>query len=108
MHDVPVAVEAEAGIVRDLPRVPVEIPKRTGIAAVERFGRLARDLGAVQASLLDHLVDLRLRTDVVSQSDPAPARTVVGDPHVWAELLARPQRQDDAVALEERGLLHLE
>src|SRR5205814_906416 len=63
--DVPGVVQAEAGVVCDLPRVPVEIAKSAGVSAVERVRGLVRDLGAARTSLLDHLVHLFLRTDVV-------------------------------------------
>src|SRR6266566_6143081 len=106
--DVAVLVQAEPGVVRDLPGVPIEIPKRAGVASVKSLGGLARDVGAISTSQLDHLVDLLVRPDVVRQGDPAPARTVVGDAQVGAELLPPPEREDDAVALKERGLVHLE
>jgi hypothetical protein len=92
----------------DLPRMPVGIAKRAGLASVEGVCGLACDLGAVGTSLFDHLVYLLLRANVVSQGDCAPSGSVVGDAHVRPELLPRPQRQDDAVALKERRFVHLE
>ena len=56
--DVAVVVQAEARVVRDLPRMPVEITESTGISSVESLRGLARDRGSVLASLLDHLMDL--------------------------------------------------
>src|SRR4051794_24734753 len=76
-NDVAVVIQAEAGVVRDLPRVPVEVAKRAGVAAVERLRGLARDLRAVRARLVDHAVHLVPRTDVVRQRDAAPVRALV-------------------------------
>src|SRR2546425_6076674 len=106
--DVAVVVQPEAWVVRDLPRMPVEIAESTGVPSVEGVFGLARDRGSVLASLLDHLVYLLPRTHVVSQGDAAKARTVIGDAHLRAELLPPPQGEDDAVALIEGGLFHLE
>src|SRR5205807_912529 len=81
-------LEPEPGVVRDLPGVPVEVAERAGVAAVERLGRLARDLGAAAARELDHLVHLIARADVVRQRDAAPAGGLVANPHVGRQLLA--------------------
>src|SRR5439155_21610517 len=43
----PVVFQPEAGVVCDLPGVPVEIAEGAGVAAVEGLGGLARDLAAV-------------------------------------------------------------
>src|SRR3954453_10245746 len=75
--DVAVVVQAKARVVRDLPRMSVEIPESTGIPSVEGVSRLACDRGSILASLLDHVVDLIARADVVSQGDTAPARPIV-------------------------------
>src|SRR2546423_178496 len=106
--DIAVVVQAEARVVRDLPRMAVEIAESTGVASVERLFGLARDRCSVLASLLDHLLYLLPRAHVVSQGDAAKARTVIGDAQLGAELLPTPQGQDDAVALIEGGLVHLE
>src|SRR6476469_8382126 len=56
--DVAVVVQAEARVVRDLPRMPVEITESTRVPAVESFCGLACDRRPVLASLLDHVMDL--------------------------------------------------
>src|SRR5437763_780590 len=103
--DAPIRLETEPWVMRDLPRVPVEVAEDAGVAAVEGLGRFARDRGAVPARLLDHVVDLLARADVVRERDAAPARAVVWDAVVLRELLPPPEHEDDAVRLEERRLL---
>src|SRR5207248_5591586 len=88
--DVAAVVQAEAGVVGDLPRMSVEIPEGPRVPSVEGLGGLTGDVRSVLACLLDHLVYLVAGTDVVGQSDPAPVRTVVGDAHVGAQLFAGP------------------
>src|SRR2546425_9802024 len=96
-NDVALVVQAEAWVVRDLPRMPIEIPKRAGVPSVERVSGLARDLGAVLTSLFDHGVYLFLRVDVLSQGDTAPACTVVRNAEIRAELLPPPQGEGASV-----------
>ena len=93
---------------RDLPGVTVEVTEHARIPAVERLGRLSRDLGARVPGRLDHVVHLVARPDVVRQRDPAPGGAVVGDARVGRELLAPPEDEDDPVGLEERRLLNVE
>src|SRR4051794_21764616 len=101
-----VVAQSEAGVVGDLPHVAVEVAEGAGVPAVERRRRRAADLGAVGPRLVDDPVDLRVGADVVRERDAAPAgAVVVADAHVGGQLVARPQDEDDAVGLEERGLL---
>jgi len=58
--------------------------------------------------VLDHVVDLLSRADVVRKRDAAPACAVVGDSRVCGQLRPIPQRDDDAVRLVERRILNLE
>src|SRR5579862_8535118 len=106
--DVTVVVQPETGIVGDLPGVPVEIAEHTGVPAVERLGRLPRDLGTVRAGQLDHLVHLVAGADIVSEADTAKPRAIVGHAQVGTELLASPERQDHPTRLEESGLLDVQ
>src|SRR3954447_16342791 len=71
-HEVSVVVEAEARVVRDLPRVPVEIAERAGVPAVERHRRLARDLRAVTTRLLEQVLHFLPRAHVMRERDSAP------------------------------------
>src|SRR5436190_7438108 len=106
--DAAVAAETEAGVVRDLPRMAVEVAEDAGVTAVERLGRFAGDRSAAPARVLDRVVDLLSRADVVRKRDAAPACAVVGDSRVCGQLRPLPQRDDDAVRLVERRILNLE
>src|SRR5205814_5443499 len=104
-HDVAVLVEPEARVVGHLPRMAVEVEEHSRVAAVERLRRLACDLRPVRAGLLDHLVHLLARAEVVREGDATPAGAVVRDPAVLRELVASPQHEDAAIGLEEARLL---
>lgn len=56
--DAAVVVQPEARVVSHLPRMPVEIAKRAGVAAVEGLHRHACDLGAVHSYELDCFIHL--------------------------------------------------
>src|SRR5438270_5728027 len=88
--------------------MPVKIAESTGVTAVKGLCGLAGDLGAVAASLLDHVVHFLPRPDVVSQGNPAPACAVVRDTHVICKFAPSPEHEDHAVGLEEGGLLNVE
>src|SRR4051794_29662533 len=107
-HDAAVGREPEGRVVRDLPRVAVEVAEDAGVAPVEGLGRLARDRRAVPARLAYHVLDLLARADVVGERDAAPARAVAGDPAVRRELVPPPENDDDAVCPEESGVLDVE
>src|SRR3954462_4201301 len=105
--DAAVGAEAEAPGVGGLPSMAGESPEDAGVTAVERLGRFTRDASAAPARLLDDLVHLLPRSDVVREGDAAPAGAVVGDSRVGCQLRPVPQRDDDPVRLVERRLLNL-
>src|SRR3954451_2829484 len=107
-HDAAVIAELEAGVVSDLPRMAVEVAERAGVSAVERLRRFASYLRTVRARLLDDLVHLLARPNVVREDDAAPACAVIRDAGVRGQLLAGPQHDDGAVRVEEGGLLDIE
>ena len=75
--DVTVIVEAEARIVGHLPGMTVEVEERSCVAAVEGLRRLASDLGPVRARLLDDLVHVLARADIVREGDATPTGAVI-------------------------------
>src|SRR5947209_7389952 len=52
--DTAVAPESETRVMRDLPRVAIEIAKAAGVAAVEGIGRLSGDRRPVLARLVEY------------------------------------------------------
>src|SRR3954462_1046622 len=87
-------------VVGDLPRVTLRVEEHGRVAAPERLRRLAADRGARPAGLVDDRVDLPRRAHVVRERDAAPAAPVL-DRAVLRQERAIPERDDDAVRLEE-------
>ena len=88
--DVTVIVEAKARIMSHLPGMAVEVKEHAGVAAVESLRRLASDFRPVRARLLDDLVNLLVRPNIVSEGHTTPTCTVIGDASVLREFVACP------------------
>ena len=74
----------------DFPGMAAEIEERARVAAVEGLRWLAYDFCAVRACLLDDLVYLFARANIVREDDATPTRAVVGDSGVFREFLPSP------------------
>src|SRR2546427_557995 len=74
-----VLARAKVRLGRDLPQGAIEVAAPARMAAIEGFCGLTDDLGAVTASLLNDVVALLVRPDVVGQGNPAPVRSLVDD-----------------------------
>jgi hypothetical protein len=94
--------------VGNFPEVAVGIGEVAGVAAPEGFAGGFFDLSAGGLGLLEELIDLGARADIVGQGDPAEAsgrRACEGGGNILGQLFARVERQDGAAGLEEDDAL---
>ncbi len=85
---------------RDLPRVTIRVDEDPGVAAPERFRRLATDHRAGLSGLFDDTIDIYAGADVVCKSHPAPT-TAISDRAVGGEVAPTPQSEHQPTRLEE-------
>ncbi len=92
--------ERPAGVVRDLPRMPVRVDEDPGIAAPEGLRAAAPDRRPCRLGFGQNGIYFGRRANVVRERDTTPAASI-GHGGVLGELLPAPERDDHAPGLEE-------